>query len=50
MDESLSGIFAEDSDHISFGIHFRGRSPEISDIVPNRGTPPELMYRKSQTG
>ncbi|XP_055318962.1 uncharacterized protein LOC129576897 [Sitodiplosis mosellana] len=45
MDDSFSsGIFDGDRASISFSGHFRRRSPDISEIAPNRGTPPELTF------
>lgn len=45
-----SGIFAGDNESISFGKHFQDRSPRISDIVIDRGTPPEMIFSSGQTG
>lgn len=45
-----SGIFAGEHESVSFGRHFRDRSPEISEVVQSVGTPPEMMYRSSDTG
>lgn len=45
-----SGIFAGDNESISFGKHFRDRSPRMSDIVVDRGTPPEIIFPSDQKG
>lgn len=40
IDDFSFGIYDVNHESISFGEHFDGRSSEISEIVPNRGTPP----------